>query len=292
MKRSSWLLAATFAATLCLALGNVGVANVQFNFNSNADGWEFGTELPLSGTTPYWEWHKEQSSTDGAIRALMVASGSGAGAWAMSPCLDIPNNPPQTFIHVDISHLTAFPGNILGQVQFRIDATGTGWGAWQGVTGTSWSTTNHVAPTEANVFPPLLTSPGAPPNLWLAFSGTHNAATDPGSISSGQHVQSAFDLQFAEYGLTEGSEIQFRFMVGVNDTFPTQSPPAVLWEVNDMQIIGVKVCAVPEPGALTLAGVALACGLGGYARRRRRRIPVARQPDYGEATGLRVSPAT
>lgn len=288
MTRSLHALAAAVAAAATLSVGTVGFANVQFNFNSDAEGWEFGTLPPVSGTTPYWEWDKFPSVNDGGLHAWLVASGSGAGAWAMSPCLDIPKNPPQDFIHVDISHLTAFPDGILGQVQFRIDATGTGWGAWQGVSGTSWSVVGHVAPTEANVFPPLLTSPGAPPNEWLAFSGTHNSTTDPGAPSTGQHVASAFDLQFSDYGLTEGSEIQFRFVVGVSGTVSTQSPATLLWEVNDMQIVGVKLCAVPEPGTLALGGIAVACGLGSLACRQvagraRRRRPRQRSPatDHG-----------
>lgn len=267
--------AAAVAAAMMLAIGEVGTANVQYNFNSTAEGWEFGTILPLSGTTPYWEYHKEPSATDGALRALLVESGSGAGAWAMSPCLEVFNT--KDVIHVDISHWTAFPPDILGQMQLRIDATGTsGWGPWQGISGTAWYTyaNNHVPPDDPNVFPPLLSSSGTA-NLWLAFSGTHNPGTDPdASSSTGQHVNSAFDIALAEYGLSEGSEIQFRFVVGVNTVFPTQSPETVvldtvLWEVNDVQIYGVKECVVPEPGTLALAGFGAAAA-GGMCLRRRR----------------------
>lgn len=272
MNRSWHRLVVAVAAALVLGVGDVGVANVQYNFNSTAEGWEFGTILPLSGTSPYWQ-QVQVSSTGGALQSILVESGSGAGAWAMSPCLEVTN--AKNVIHVDIAHYTAFPLGILGQVQFRIDATGTsGWGPWQGISGTAWltGTANHVPPTEANVFPPLLTSSGTL-NSWLAFSGTNDPSTAPDAqTASGQHVKSAFDIGLTEYGLASGSEIQFRLMVGVNDVFtPPLSSPKVLWEVSDFQIVGVKECVVPEPGALVLVGGALGCGLVGLARRRRRR---------------------
>ncbi|MFM9058222.1 MAG: PEP-CTERM sorting domain-containing protein [Planctomycetaceae bacterium] len=276
MKRSWRHFAVALAVPLFVAGSDVGFANVQYNFNNSAEGWEFGTILPLSGTTPYWE-QVSVSSTGGALQSFLVESGSGAGAWAMSPCLEVTNATAQGKIHVDMFHYTAFPLGILGQVQFRLDVTGTsGWGAWQGISGTSWLTSldNHVPPTEANVFPPLLTSSTTSLNEWLAFSGTHNPSTDPdASTASGQHVKSAFDLWLSEYGLSNGSEIQFRLMVGVNEVFtPPLSPPKVLWELDDFQIVGVKECAaVPEPGTLALAGSAIGCGRAGLARQRRRR---------------------
>lgn len=252
MRRFDSFLAAV--ATAALFLGGTGrAANVQFNFNSNADGWTFGTVPPASGSaTPWWEWHKAPSSTDGGLQAKLLVSGSAAGAWALSPCLEIAQNKNQPYVHVDIAHYTLFPDDILGQVQFRYDA-GSGWSGWAGVPAAVWSTVGgHHPPNDPNPFFPL--DPGAP-----AFAGA-----SPGA-SSGFHVTSAFTLAWAPYGLGNGDEIQFRFLVGVDAPLSVSSE-TILWEVNDVQIDGVRLCAVPEPDGLALGAVAVA----GVARRRLR----------------------
>lgn len=265
MNRSTFLFAAAFTATLILGAGDVRAANLNFNFNADSEGWTFGTIPPVSGTTPSWQWYKGPSSNDGGLQALLVASGSGAGAFALSPCLEIlQESQTQRYIDVDFSHYTLFPQNILGQVQFQIDNSGT----WQGIPTSAWKTVNHVPPTEPNVFPPLLTSPGAPPNVWLAFSGTNDAGNNPtAATGSGPHVLSAFRLNWDDYGLSNGSEIEFRFLIGVNQEYATQSPVPILWEINSLEIDGAKLCVVPEPGSLALVGCALACGAC-FARRR------------------------
>lgn len=264
---------------LTAACAGVCSANENFPFNSSAEGWTFGTiPPPVSGTgTPSWDWSPAPSSFAGALQARLIGSGSGAGAWAMSPCLEVFQNLQQEYIHVDIEHFTAFPAGTLGQVQFRIDLTGTGFGLWQeAVPIDSWYTANHVKPTEANVFSPLLSSSGTS-NLWWAFSGTNNAVNNPDAAvpGSGPHVRSAFDLPWAPFGISNGAEIQFRFLVGVNDAFQDQ-PNTILWEVNRVQIDGVKVCAVPEPQALALTGIGgLGCLL--FVGRRQRRSRATRK---------------
>jgi hypothetical protein len=271
-----WCPLAAFAVPLVLVAGVGRAANVNFNFNASPEGWTFGTIPPVSGTaTPAWGWFGAPSSSDGGLEALLVGSGSGAGAWAMSPCLEILQNSQQPYIHVDFSHYTQFPPGILGQVQVQTFVSGS-WGSWQGIPTAAWKVTNHVAPTEANVFPPLATSPGAPPNDWLAFSGTNTAGNHPtASTGSGPHVLSAFTLQWADYGLANGSEVRFRFLVGVDDEFAPQLTESVLWEVNEVTIDGARVCVIPEPGSLALAGGALVCGVVGLRGRRRRRGPAA-----------------
>ena len=84
---------AAFAVPLFLVAGVGRAANVNFNFNADPEGWTFGTIPPVSGTaTPAWEWFGAPSNLDGGLKALLVGSGSGAGAWAMSPCLEIRQN--------------------------------------------------------------------------------------------------------------------------------------------------------------------------------------------------------
>jgi hypothetical protein len=61
-----------------------------------------------------------------------------------------------------------------------------------------------------------------------------------------------------------------RLLVGTDASFPS-IPAALLWEMNDFQVDGAKVCAVPEPASLAMAGAAAACGIGGFAGRRRSR---------------------
>ena len=245
---------ATAALILVMAAGPDARANVQFNFNSDAEGWTFGTMPPVSGTNaPFWQWASGPSSSDGALQAFLTASGSGAGAWAMSPCLEITNQ-SQDNVHVDFGHYTQFPDNMLGQVQFRVDTTGTGWGDWQGISQAYWDPVNHVLPGQQTVFSPLLSS--GTPNDWWAFSGTNIATDNP----QGPHVRSAFTIPWAPYGLDNGKEIQFRLLLGVNADFPTPLPQ-ILWELNDFQVDGVKLCVVPEPASLAIVGSAIAVGL-------------------------------
>lgn len=120
-----------------------------------------------------------------------------------------------------------------------------------------------MAPTESNVFAPLLSTAGS--NAYLAFSGTNDASGNP----KGPHVLSAFDIQWADTGLSNGAEIQFRLLAGVNEDFPTQEP-AILWEIDGFQVDGVRLCAVPEPGTVALAGCAVAAALA--SRRLRRSV--------------------
>lgn len=262
MKRFLWFLAAPCTALLLLGAGEARASNVQFNFNANADGWTFGT-IPATGSqTPWWEWHKAPSSTDGGLQAKMQLADIGVGAWAMSPCLELNQNVNQSYIHVDISHLWDMPGGVLGQVQFQVD-TGSGFGGWQGIPTAAWdATSGHHPPTATTVFSPLLSS--GSPNDWPAFEGTSAGAT------SGFHLTSSFTLPWGDYGLDNGDDIRFRLLVGTDASF-SRDPAALLWEMSDFQIDGAKVCAVPEPGSLAMAGAAAACGIGGFARRRRSR---------------------
>jgi len=137
MHRVTRLLAVTCAAAALLT-GRDSVANVEFNFNSTQEGWTFGT-IQGSGTdTPYWFFEKASSKDNGGLQAFLLASGANAGAWALSPCMEVKKNDPT--IDIDFSHYTLFSStDILGQVQFRVDTTGTGFGLWQGVPSIYWN---------------------------------------------------------------------------------------------------------------------------------------------------------
>lgn len=288
MTRSRSMLAAMVAMALGLGVTAGHGANVNFNFNGSQEGWTFGTVPPVSGTaTPFWDWYGPPSKSDGAIEAWTASSGSAViGAWAMSPCLEIlQQSGTQQFIHVDFSHYTQLPQGAFGQVQFRISGSSGFIDNWQGIRTADWDPVNHVVPATGtnglSPAPPLVNSPGYPPNVWLAFSGTITAANNPGAQApgSGPHVLSAFTLPWNDYGLANGSEIQFRFMVAVDETYQPPSPDQVLWEVNLVTIDGATICAVPEPGALALAAAGLAWCVGGRARRRRRRDACTGDPD-------------
>lgn len=260
------------ALACVLLLGSdsgAGAANLQFNFNSDADGWTFGKEnqSETAADSLWWEWHKAPSSSDGGLQAKLVVSGSNAGAWAMSPCLDLLQNKNQPYIHIDIGHYTIFPEGILGQVQFRFD-TGSGWGSWLGIPSTAWdSSSGHHVPTQTTVFPPLLDSNGIYTDLvnaWPAFVGT-NPSDAP------NHTTSSFTLNWADYGLANGDDIQFRLMVATDPARAT-APAALLWEMNDFQIDGAELCPVPEIDPAGMGSVmALVTGALGMLERRRSR---------------------
>lgn len=276
MNRPSRLLVVAAVTVLSLGGRDACVANVNFPFNASKEDWEFGVFLPASGTnTPYWFWEKNPSKDDGAIKALLLASGSGAGAWAMSPCLEINNSGQKGEILVDISHFTLFPDQILGQVQYQV-TTGTGSSGWLGVPSAAWEPAGHVVPTGTAVFPPLLSSSGTfydPSNNWLAFSGTNIS-----SGTTGAHILSQFTLTYGATntilgpGVNLGDEIMFRFVLGVDSQIPVSgTTPATLWEVNQVNVDGVKLCKpVPEPGTLMLAAGAALVGLAAVRRRRAR----------------------
>lgn len=279
MMRSHSFLAAVVAAALIPCGGPSRASNLNFNFNGSNEGWTFGTIPPVSGTaTPFWDWYGPPSKSDGAIEARTASSGSAViGAWAMSPCLEIlQQSESQRYIHVDFSHFTQLPQGAFGQVQFRISGSTGFVNNWQGIPTPAWSTSNHVVPATGtnglSPAPPLVNSPGFPPNLWLAFSGTINATNNSQAQASGSgpHVLSAFTLQWDDYGLANGSEVQFRFMVAVDETYQPPTPDQVLWEVNLVTIDGARLCVVPEPTALAVAAAGLACVGGVLARGRTR----------------------
>ena len=268
MHRVTRLFAVACSAAALVARPDAAVG-FDFNFNSDPQGWTFGT-ITGSGAdtnTPYWFFEKASSKLNGGLQAYLTASGSGAGAWAMSPCLALKNGQPE--INIDFTHYTLFSGtNILGQVQFRLDTTGTGWGEWQGIPEQYWDTKNHVPPTERNVFPPLLSSTSAIPNDWMAFSGTNVETSQSGS--NGAHVLSGFTIPWSAFGGKVGDEFQMRFVLGVNEDIGS-SGTTPIWEVNSVDVKnGLELCSVPEPSALALAGGA-AAGLVILSRRRRAR---------------------
>ena len=239
----------------------VQAGNVEFNFNAKLEGWTFGSaDNPVSGSLD-WEWQKQSSSTEGAIH-VWLGTGvppSQAIAWAMSPCLEIEQEAQnQKEVHVDFSHWTAFPDNLRGQVQFAYKrASDAVWSGWLGVPTADWDpTSGHHMPTA----PP---SPAPLDVLAPSFVGT----TSPFQ----NHLTSAFDIPWVDFvpNLQNGDEIRFRFLVGVTDAPLAGSlAPRLVWEINDMTIDGVKVCAVPEPGSLAMAAAAAASGVVVVARRR------------------------
>jgi hypothetical protein len=237
--------------------------NVEFNFNAKLEGWTFGTAANPVADSLEWEWRKQSSSAEGAIHVWLGPGlpPSQAVAWAESPCLEIEQEAQkQKEVHVDFSHWTDFPANLRGQVQFAYKRmTDAGWSGWLGVPSADWDpTSGHHMPTAPPSPAPLDTT--AP-----SFVGT----TSPFQ----KHLTSAFTIKWGDFtpNLQNGDEIRFRFLVGVTDPFPvtaTSFGPQLVWEINDMTIDGVQVCAVPEPGGLAMAAAAAASGLVVAGRRR------------------------
>jgi len=255
-----------WCAITCAAAWQVPAAvqagNVEFNFNAKLEGWTFGTGANPVADSLEWEWRKQSSSTEGAIHAWLGAGvpPSQAIAWALSPCLEIEQEAQkQKEVHVDFAHWTDFPTNLRGQVQFAYKrVSDAGWSGWLGVPSADWD------PTSGHHMPSAPPSPLPLDTLAPSFQGT----TSPFQ----QHLTSAFTIPWADFtpNLQNGDEIRFRFLVGVTDAFPgsTSLVPQLVWEINDMTIDGVTLCAVPEPGGLAMAAAAAASGLVVVAGRR------------------------
>lgn len=267
--RSCPLVALLVVVSTAFALAPSGVcraANIQFNFNSNDGGWT-GTSPPAD---PWWQWEKSPSSEAGGWQGFMGSPGDLAIAYLESPCLEIlQESQSQTYIHVDISHQYAFPEGMQGQVQFNFN-TGSGWQAnWLAVPSSAWTHDgDHDVPL-ATALTPLLSGP--------AFDGTSD------HLPTGGHGNSVFELPWADWGggLQNGDEIRFRFALARTGTLGEDPgiDPLLVWEINDVQIDGAKLCAVPEPDGLTLASIAAVVGGAGLAgRRARRRLTAVAAP--------------
>lgn len=266
---SPWSLCATLALSIAAAaippappaLGS----NVNFNFNATDEGW-----VASGSADPFWKWDPGPSVTQGAWQGFLNSPSGTPVAYLTSPLLVLDqephDDPTQPWVHVDISHEYDFPSNVLGQVQFRYEQAGV-WSLWTAVpneTSTTphdgWYTdSGHDWPT-ASASSPLVAGPA------FEDKSTH--------YSGGGHLNSAFQLLWADYGtgggLFNGDMIQFRFALAQMPSPSLFGPasPTLVWEVNKFQIEGVHV--VPEPGSLAMAASAAGLGLGGLVRRRSR----------------------
>ncbi len=248
-----------------------------FNFNEN-NGNQGGWTASATGTVSQpWFWNLKSSNKGGGWQAFIETNSANSGSYLTSPCLVIDSN--KTNVEIDISHRFDFPlsgtstPNALGQVQFRVDTTGSGtaWGPWRGIPTQYFSGTappanyppNYGPPGES-LFSPLITSA-------TTSSGLEDVQAWSGptlNFNTGDHQPSAFTLDFSTFGLANGYELQLRFLMATSvDNNVTKT---LNWEVNSVQIKGATLCVIPEPAGIALAATGLATGLGWYARRRSR----------------------
>lgn len=261
MKRSMLFLAIA-AAAIATVSPSARAGNVNFPFNASSEGWAL---IPENTGPLFWEWSKGQSSTEGALHAWLGSTtpASGAQAYALSPLLTIDQeSASQPYVHMDFEFWTAMPENlVLGQVQYQItrqsDHSVIGWAP---VPAESYeATAGHILPNALPLAP-------------LLGSGSNSFTGSLGGPNEGKHVRSEFVLDWNAFSptLVNGDSIQFLFMVGVSGTtgLPTNS---MVWELDRVQIDGVSIAPVPEPGSMALAATAAATGLVTALRRRRRR---------------------
>ena len=266
MKRLLILALVTAATWHCSAPARAG--NVNFPFNASSEGWSL---VPNGSGSLYWEWAKDPSNTEGGLHAWVnddpALPADGTTAYALSPLFVIDKQGNDEFIHMDFEYwadlLTSGTTSVLGQVQY---STNPGLpGSWKAVPAADYLSNSHVLPN-AIAAPPLI---GSEQN---AFSG------QLGGPSVGNHVSSAFELKWTDTtpNLQEGDTIQFLFMVGIHGPLPADTPKTQVWELDRVQITGVKVAPVPEPGSMALAGMAAGTALVTVVRRRLGRRPAQR----------------
>jgi len=247
-------------------------SNVTYNFNQD-NGTEVGWFTSVDGTAPLWGWNLDQSSTGGGWQAFSGTNSANSASYLTSPCFVINTNTSQQYVNFVVQHRYNFPvidgtANQLGQIQYRLDTTGTGWGDWSGIP-TQYFVKPNGNPNPGSYLPnygPPLFSPLIDSSGTMAVQAWSDTTL---GFASGNHQPSEFTLQFTDFGLQNGDEIQFRFAMAT-DLALTGTHNTLVWEVNKVQIDGVYEC--PEPGTLALAGIGgVGCLL--IARRRRRRAP-------------------
>lgn len=276
LKNAGPLLLALAAITVPIVPAIAG--NVLYNFNST-NGNQGGWTATVDGTVSQpWAWNLQSSSQGGGWQAFTGTDSANSGSYLVSPCLEISqNSQSEKYVNVNISHRFDFPlsgtngPNTLGQVQFRVDPTGSGtaFGNWTGVP-TQYFVQPNGSPPPGNyapnygptgLFSPLIASSGT--NDVQAWSGTTL------DFATGNHQPSEFTLFFSDFGLADGYDLQLRFLMATNQA--TSGTNTLNWEVNSVQIKGVTECVVPEPAGIALATTGLIAGVGWYSRRRRRR---------------------
>ncbi|MFM9024575.1 MAG: PEP-CTERM sorting domain-containing protein [Planctomycetaceae bacterium] len=279
--RTGTMLALVIVGGAAVAPLSARAANVlTYNFNTpNGKNypWLPDPDPDVPGTsTPYWNWTLGPSDSYGGWQAISGTNAALSAAILTSPCLVLDNNKPQ--VSFEVTHRYNFPvlsgtANQLGQVQFRVDS-GTGWSGWRGVPNAFFKDANNVDPPDnykPNYGPPtqplfgsLIDSSTTPAGTVLAWSGSTPA------FDTGAHESSVLTLTYADFGLSQYDEIQFRFVMATN--LATTGTNGVVWEINSVALDGVYEC--PEPETLALAGIGgLGCLLFVGRRRRRSRAP-------------------
>lgn len=271
----SWpLRAVVLAAAAGIAAGTASAGNITYSFNANPGaGWSVSDALGISGTAPSaWEWTAGPSVDEGGWHARYGAEAAGTATVLESPYFQV-DGVGQDYVRMEILDRYNFPTSgtspvtadqALGQVQFSINN-----GPWLGIRTADFnSDANHHYPTFANPPSPLLdstTEPTGGPWPVEAFAGTTP------DFAAGKHHDATFTLSFppdGTYSFGPGDWLRFRFVMAIDvPGSPTAAP--INWEINKLQIDGISAVVVPEPGAVTLAGLGIAVGGVACVRRRR-----------------------
>jgi hypothetical protein len=289
IRKAGVLLVLACSIGLLLAATPAGAAqnNITYNFNED-NGTEVGWFTETIGTAPLWGWNLDPSSTGGGWQAFSGTNGANSASYLTSPCLIISTNTTQ-YVGFVIQHRYNFPlvdgtANQLGQVQYRVNTTGTQWGDWSGIP------TQYFVKPNGNPDPGTYLPNYGPPlfSPLVEWSGTMPVQAWSGStanFATGIHQPSEFTLQFGDFGLQNGYEIQFRFAMATDAL--VSGTDTLVWEINKVQIDGVEPCAIPEPETLALAGL----GIGGLllVGRRRRRFRQARKVARSTAVSIAVA---
>lgn len=253
-------------ALLAFALGQSSRAgNVNYNFNSGDGGWTV-TSGTLTQPEQPWLWTPGPSVNEGGWQAWRGADAAQSGSYLVSPMFAI-DDVDGTYVRMDIRHRFDFGGTgtapllALGQVQYSVNG-----GNWLGIrTADFLATSGKIPPDYLNPPFPFIDQTLAPPTGTYAVDAWFGTTLD---FATGSHQDSQFSLDFPPYALAPGDLIRFRFLVSTQTPLSGTGAPVIDWEINKVQIDGVDISPVPEPGALALVGIA-GCGCVLWIRRRR-----------------------
>lgn len=274
--------AAALVAVVCLSAAMASAGNQNYPFNSNpGDGWtvvnydSLGNVVSNTTSLTQLEWVAGPSSAEGGWHTRYGTDAPVAATALESPWFRV-DDVDGNYVHVTFTDRFNFPFDVVGSSTIPLEALGQlqvsiKGGAWTGLPTSAFEgTSNHHVPEytfPTTPTPPLVSETLLPTGTTTspvqAFIGT---TTD---FAAGKHHDWGVQMDFPPYTFGPGDFFRLRFVMQIQ-TSGTDTPPPINWEINNVLVEGIDMVVVPEPGAVTLAGLG-AVAAGGMCLWRRRR---------------------